>query len=111
MRKVITGAMVSLDGVMHAPGGPHEDPTRGFKFGGWVWPHTDEAFGQAVDKMFGQPFDLLLGRKTHEIFAAHWSICGGRRARFHRQAVQPNHEVRRHALDHGPDVVGFGRAA
>jgi dihydrofolate reductase len=73
MRKVITGAFVSLDGVMQAPGGPEEDPTRGFEFGGWVVPHTDEVFGQAVDKMFGQPFDLLLGRKTYEIFAAHWT--------------------------------------
>jgi dihydrofolate reductase len=77
MRKVITGAFVSLDGVMQAPGGPEEDPTHGFKFGGWVWPHTDEVFGQAVDKMFGQPFDLLLGRKTYEIFAAHWPYAEG----------------------------------
>jgi dihydrofolate reductase len=79
MRKVITGAFVSLDGVMQAPGGPEEDPTRGFKFGGWVVPHTDEVFGQAVDKMFGQPFDLLLGRKTYEIFAAHWPYAERRR--------------------------------
>jgi dihydrofolate reductase len=77
MRKVITGAFVSLDGVMQAPGGPEEDPTGGFKLGGWVWPHTDEVFGQAVDKMFGQPFDLLLGRKTYEIFAAHWPYAEG----------------------------------
>jgi dihydrofolate reductase len=77
MRKVITGAFVSLDGVMQAPGGPEEDSTRGFKFGGWVWPHTDEVFGQAVDKLFGQPFDLLLGRKTYEIFAAHWPYVEG----------------------------------
>ncbi len=77
MRKVITGAFLSLDGVMQAPGGPEEDPTGGFKFGGWVWPHTDEVFGQAIDKMFGQPFDLLLGRKTYEIFAAHWPYAEG----------------------------------
>jgi dihydrofolate reductase len=77
MRKVITGAFVSLDGVMQAPGGPEEDPTRGFKFGGWVVPYADEVFGQAVDKMFGQPFDLLLGRKTYEIFAAHWPYAEG----------------------------------
>jgi dihydrofolate reductase len=77
MRKVITGAFVSLDGVMQAPGGPEEDPTRGFKFGGWVVPHIDEVFGQAVDQMFGQPFDLLLGRKTYEIFAAHWPYAEG----------------------------------
>jgi dihydrofolate reductase len=77
MRKVITGAFVSLDGVMQAPGGPEEDPTRGFKFGGWVVPYVDEVFGQAIDQMFGQPFDLLLGRRTYEIFAAHWPHAEG----------------------------------
>src|SRR5687768_4683696 len=76
MRKVITGAFVSLDGVMQAPGGPEEDPTRGFKHGGWVVPHIDEVFGQEIDKLFTQPFDLLLGRKTYEIFAAHWPFQG-----------------------------------
>jgi dihydrofolate reductase len=72
MRKLITGAFVSLDGVMQAPGGPEEDPTRGFAHGGWVAPHVDDVFMQAVDELFGQPFSLLLGRKTYEIFAAHW---------------------------------------
>ena len=72
MRKVITGAFVSIDGVMQAPGGPQEDPTGGFAFGGWVVPYADEVFGQAVNELFSQPFDLLLGRKTYEIFAAHW---------------------------------------
>ena len=77
MRRIITGAFVSLDGVMQAPGGPQEDPTRGFAFGGWVVPYMDEVFGQEIDKMFGQPFDLLLGRKTYEIFAAHWPNAEG----------------------------------
>jgi len=77
MRMVITGVFVSLDGVMQAPGGPEEDPTRGFKFGGWVVPYADEVFGQAIDKMFGRPFDLLLGRKTYEISAAHWPYAEG----------------------------------
>lgn len=72
MRKVIVGAMVSLDGVMQAPGGPQEDPTGGFSYGGWVAPLADEVFGEEIDKMFSQRFDLLLGRKTYEIFAAHW---------------------------------------
>ncbi len=72
MRKVIVGAMVSLDGVMQAPGGPQEDPTGGFRYGGWVAPLVDEVFGEEMDKLFRQPFDLLLGRKTYEIFAAHW---------------------------------------
>ncbi|WP_129647431.1 dihydrofolate reductase family protein [Peristeroidobacter agariperforans] len=72
MRKLIVGAMVSLDGVMQAPGGPTEDPTRGFKFGGWVMPLFDQEFGDELDRLFGDPFDLLLGRKTYEIFAAYW---------------------------------------
>lgn len=79
MRKVVTGAFISMDGVMQAPGGPQEDPTRGFKYGGWVVPYIDEVFGQAVGEMFGQPFDLLLGRKTYEIFAAHWPFAEGGR--------------------------------
>jgi dihydrofolate reductase len=77
MRRVVTGAFVSLDGVMQAPGGPQEDPTRGFELGGWVVPYVDEEFGQAVDELFGPPFDLLLGRKTYEIFAAHWPFAEG----------------------------------
>ncbi len=77
MREVITGAFVSLDGVMQAPGGPEEDPTGGFRHGGWVAPHIDEAFGAAVDRLFGREFDLLLGRKTYEIFAAHWPYAEG----------------------------------
>lgn len=76
MRKVITGAFVSLDGVMQAPGGPAEDPTGGFKHGGWVVPYMDEVFGKAIDDLFAAPFDLLLGRKTYEIFAAHWPYQG-----------------------------------
>lgn len=77
MRKVIVGAMVSLDGVMQAPGGPQEDPTGGFSYGGWVAPLGDEVFGEEIGKMFSQPFDLLLGRKTYEIFAAHWPYAEG----------------------------------
>ena len=72
MRKVIATAMVSLDGVMQAPGGPQEDPTGGFKYGGWVEPYFDEVGGQVVREEFSKPFDLLLGRKTYDIFAAHW---------------------------------------
>ena len=72
MRKIIVGAMVSMDGVMQAPGGPTEDPTRGFKFGGWVMPFFDQEFGEELDRLFKEEFDLLLGRKTYEIFAAYW---------------------------------------
>lgn len=72
MRRVVVGAFVSLDGVMQAPGGPEEDPVGGFAHGGWVFPHWDEVVDSAMGESFGRPFDLLLGRKTWEIFAAHW---------------------------------------
>lgn len=79
MRKVIVGAFVSMDGVMQGPGGPDEDPTSGFKYGGWVAPmaDTDPVFGEEIGALFGQPYDLLLGRKTYEIFAAHWPYAEG----------------------------------
>jgi dihydrofolate reductase len=72
MRKIIVGAMVSLDGVMQAPGAPAEDPTGGFRFGGWVNPYFDAVFSEELDRLFKEDFDLLLGRKTYEIFAAYW---------------------------------------
>jgi len=72
MRRIIVGAQVSIDGVMQAPGGPTEDPTRGFKFGGWSMPYFDQAGGEEIDRVFKDKFDLLLGRKTYEIFAAYW---------------------------------------
>jgi dihydrofolate reductase len=72
MRKLIVGAQVSMDGVMQAPGGPWEDPTGGFTFGGWAMPFFDREFGEEIDRVFTEKFDLLLGRKTYEIFAAYW---------------------------------------
>ena len=72
MRKVIVGTFLSLDGVMQAPGGPEEDPTGGFRFGGWIVPYQSEETGAAVGGLFDKPFDLLLGRTTYDIFAAYW---------------------------------------
>src|SRR5947209_5756025 len=72
MRKIIVGAMVSMDGVMQAPGGPTEDPTKGFKFGGWAMAYFAREFREELDRVFEEKFDLLLGRKTYEIFAAYW---------------------------------------
>ena len=79
MRKVITGAFISLDGVMQAPGGPLEDWEGGFKYGGWVAPlaDNDPTFGEEIGKLFGQPYDLLLGRRTYDIFASHWPYAEG----------------------------------
>jgi dihydrofolate reductase len=72
MRKIIVGAQVSMDGVMQSPGGSTEDPTSGFQFGGWAIPYFDEEGGDEIVRLFEEPFDLLLGRKTYEIFAAYW---------------------------------------
>lgn len=72
MRKIIGGVSQSLDGIMQAPGGPPEDPTGGFSLGGWAATQWDDKMGAAMGGIFGAPFDLLLGRKTYEIFAAHW---------------------------------------
>lgn len=76
MRKIVAGAFVSLDGIMQAPGGPEEDSTGGFRHGGWTVPYWDEPMGHFMDECFSRPFDLLLGRKTYDIFAAHWPFVG-----------------------------------
>ncbi len=72
MRKIIVLTFVSLDGVMQAPGGPDEDPGGGFKLGGWTVPYFDDFLGEVMTEQMGRPFDLLLGRKTFEIFASYW---------------------------------------
>ncbi|MCV0439589.1 MAG: dihydrofolate reductase family protein [Hydrogenophaga sp.] len=72
MRRIVVSAFVSLDGVMQAPGGPEEDTSGGFRHGGWTVKLFDEALGASVGEIFATPFDLLLGRKTYDIFAAHW---------------------------------------
>ncbi|MER9432813.1 dihydrofolate reductase family protein [Mesorhizobium sp. M0408] len=72
MRKIIAATFVSLDGVMQAPGGPQEDPVGAFKFGGWTFHYWDNVMGAAMGETFSKPFALLLGRKTYDIFAAHW---------------------------------------
>lgn len=76
MRKLSVQAFVTLDGVMQAPGGPAEDPTGGFRQGGWSFGYWDEDMGRIMGDAMAQPADLLLGRKTYEIFAAHWPHAG-----------------------------------
>jgi dihydrofolate reductase len=71
MRKIIVIEFGTLDGVMQAPGGPEEDASGGFKYGGWVAPYFDEASGKIMEKQM-RPADLLLGRRTFEIFASYW---------------------------------------
>jgi dihydrofolate reductase len=71
-RKLVVGSFVSLDGVMQAPGGPEEDPSGGFEHGGWTVGYWDDAMEARMGEWMSHPADLVLGRKTYEIFAAHW---------------------------------------
>jgi dihydrofolate reductase len=77
MRKLTVNAFVTLDGVMQAPGGPEEDPSGGFAYGGWSVPSWDDVMAEASAADFQTPFDIVLGRKTYEIFAAHWPYAEG----------------------------------
>jgi len=72
MRKITVLSMITLDGVMQAPGGPKEDRSGGFKYGGWTAPYGDEVYGEVVQKELQQPADYLLGRKTFEIWEGYW---------------------------------------
>ena len=72
MRKVIVQTFLTLDGVMQAPGGPEEDTSGGFAHGGWSVNYWDDRMGEVMDAAMGVPFDLLLGRRTYDIFAAYW---------------------------------------
>jgi dihydrofolate reductase len=89
MRQIVVLTFMTLDGVMQAPGGPEEDTSGGFTLGGWTVPYFDEALGQVMGEQMAPPFDLLLGRKTYDIFAAYW----------------PQHEVEGAALNKATKYV------
>jgi len=72
MRKIIVLSMITLDGVIQAPGDPQEDPTGGFRYGGWTVPYVDDFVGRTMGEQMSGSSDLLLGRKTFEIFASYW---------------------------------------
>lgn len=76
MKKLIALEFLSLDGVIQAPGGPEEDPSGGFAYGGWTVPYSDEEVGEVMQRQMNVPFDLLLGRKTFDIWAPYWPEHG-----------------------------------
>ncbi|MBA2918829.1 dihydrofolate reductase [Sphingomonas sp. MAH-20] len=80
MRRILGGVFQSLDGVIQAPGGPNENPTGGFAHGGWLPQFFDEEVGREIDQLFARDYDLLLGRRTYDIFAAYWPHVGGEAA-------------------------------
>jgi dihydrofolate reductase len=88
MRTITAITQVSVDGVMQGPGGPEEDPTNGFTRGGWAMPFVDDALGQTLDETVGGTFDMLLGRRTYQIFAAYWPNQGNSIAKGFNKATK-----------------------
>jgi dihydrofolate reductase len=88
MRKIVAITQVSIDGVMQGPGGPEEDPSNGFSHGGWAMPFVDDALGHVIDKTIAGKFDMLLGRRNYQIFAAYWPSQGGRIAKAFNKATK-----------------------
>ncbi|HUE94122.1 dihydrofolate reductase family protein [Pseudomonas sp.] len=105
MRKLIVAEHISLDGVIQSPGGPEEDPSGEFRLGGWIAPYSDEVLSQDLQELLSQPFELLLGRRTYEIFAGYWP---------HIQAGSANHAIAerfnrmpKHVATHRPDTLDW----
>jgi dihydrofolate reductase len=106
MRKLLVNTFVTLDGVMQAPGGPGEDDSGGFALGGWSVNYWDEQMGQVMSEAMSTPFDLVLGRKTYDIFAAYWPHAP------EEAGAKPLNEATKYvvsrshpALDWGPSVL------
>src|SRR5436190_3493034 len=112
MRKLLVTTFVTLDGVMQAPGGPEEDPSDGFKYGGWSVNFWDDMMGQVMGDVMGKPFDLLLGRRTYDIFAAYWpNAPEDAGAKALNDATKYVVSRGRPGLDWGPSVLIEGDAA
>jgi dihydrofolate reductase len=97
MRQIITTTFVTLDGVMQAPGGPEEDPSGGFKYGGWTGSYWDEMGGAVMDGFMRVPFELLLGRRTYDIFAAYWP-----HAKEDLEVAEPFNRTKKYVVSHNP---------
>jgi dihydrofolate reductase len=108
MRKIVASAFVSLDGVMQAPGGPQEDPTGGFKYGGWTAPYWDEALSAVMEEILSTPFDLLLGRKTYDIFAAYWPYVKTEDvSEFTGEIARLFNSATKYVATHSSDTLGW----
>jgi dihydrofolate reductase len=103
MSKLIVAAMVSLDGVMQAPGGPDEDPSGGFAHGGWVWPYAGD--DEVMGGVFSRPFALVLGRRTYDIFAGYWPQVPGDAP--HGHIADAFNGATKHVATHHPDTLAW----
>jgi dihydrofolate reductase len=102
MRKLIVSTFLTLDGVMQAPGGPEEDPSDGFTLGGWSVNYWDEMMGRVMGEAMGMPFDLLLGRRTYDIFAAYWPNA------TEEAGAKPLNEATKYVASHGRPTLDWG---
>ena len=106
MRKLIVTAFMSLDGVVQAPGGPGEDDDGGFPYGGWTVPHFDDHLGQVMGSFMGRPFDLVLGRRTYDLFAAYWPHASA------DEGATPLNDATKHVASRGrPPWAGTARCS
>ncbi len=106
MRKIIGSVFLTLDGVMQAPGGPTEDTTGGFGEGGWMFKCWDEGVNDAIGGFFAKPYDLLLGRRTYDIFAAYWPYVEGEGAAMGEAFTRAN----KYVLTHGDQPLEWANS-
>jgi dihydrofolate reductase len=104
MRKIIAITQVSIDGVMQAPGGPEEDPNNGFTHGGWAMTFMDDDSGRVIDELITRDFDLLLGRRTYDIWAGYWPHHGD------NPIGEAFNRVTKYVVTHRPGDVGWEKS-
>ena len=109
MRKIVVGAFVSLDWVIQSPGAPEEDPNEDFDLGGWVPGYWDKVVDGALEEMFVRPYELLLGRKTYDIFAAHWPRITDPKDQNYAVAEQFN-RITKHVATHRPESLAWNNS-
>lgn len=107
MRKMIVAAFISLDGVFQGPGGPEEDPVNGFRLGGWATPYDDKAIDQEMQDLFAQPFELVLGRRTYDMFASFWPLVGPDAG---NPVANKFNSVPKHVATHRPDTLEWNNS-
>lgn len=105
MRKIITTTFVTLDGVMQAPGGPEEDNSNGFKQGGWMANYGDDIVGNTINGFMALPFELLLGRRTYDIFASYWP-----NADKDHTVAKPFNATKKYVVSHKPVELSWNNS-
>lgn len=105
MRKIISATFVTLDGVMQAPGGPEEDTSSGFKYGGWQYGYGDQVSGESIMGYLREPFELLLGRRTYDIFASYWPT-----AKTSNEVAVPFNKTKKYVVSHKPQELSWNNS-